>query len=175
MTDQGAGRIHGILLVPGPTHDRLNARQLVDYREHRRDLIEWMWHVGKNPKKAEGYAPDVVRRRAHDLDYFYRYVWDNHTEGYTTAITTEHANAYLKQLAYSDVSQSHRSNTFKSLLMLFRWRNIEWEPSMTFHRSEATQPSEFLTRQERSQIREAALEWASIPAYHALSPEKRQQ
>lgn len=168
-TDEGT-----IILIPEPTRERLNTKQQTDYRHHREELINWMHHLGKDPDTAEGYSFDVVKRRSHDTDVFYRWVWENH-EGYTTAVTTDHADAYTQELAYSDYSESHKSNIQKSLKMLFRWKGDEWEPDISFNGSTGTSPQDYLTREERQRLREAALEWDSIPAYAAMSPEERQR
>lgn len=81
-----ADKVEDIVVVPVPSRETLNQRQLVDYRHHRTDLIRWIVHLGKNLEKGEGYAYDVAKRRAHDLDKFYWYVWREHANGYTTAI-----------------------------------------------------------------------------------------
>lgn len=38
-----------------------------------------------------------------------------------------------------------------------------------------TQPKDFFTREERSKLREGALEYGSVPAYSDLSPRERSQ
>ncbi len=168
-TDDGT-----IILIPEPTRKRLNTKQQADYRHHREELINWMLHLGKDPDTAKGYSFDVVRRRAHDTDVFYRWVWDKNG-GYTTAVTTDHADAYTQELAYSDYSESHKSNIQKSLKMFFRWKGDEWEPDISFTGSTGISPQDYLTRDERQRLREAALQWDSIPAYAAMSPEERQR
>ncbi|QCS43018.1 site-specific integrase [Natrinema versiforme] len=168
-TDEGT-----IVLIPEPTRERLNTKQRTDYRHHREELINWMLHLGKDPDSAKGYSFDVVKRRAHDTDVFYRWVWDNN-DGYTTAVTTDHADTYTQELAYSDYSESHKSNIQKSLKMFFRFKGDEWEPEITFNGATGTSPQDYLTREERQRLREAALQWDSIPAYAAMSPEERQR
>ena len=88
-------RIEDIILVPAPTRELLNERQHIDYRQHREQLTRWMLNIGESPETAEGYARDVVKRRAHDCDAFYRWAWQERTNGYTTAVTTEQADDYL--------------------------------------------------------------------------------
>jgi len=175
MPDDGG--FDGISVVPVPTRQRLNERQVQDYHHHRTQLIRWLDTLGKDPDRADGYAHDTVRRRAHDLDVFYRYVWDHHTDGYSTAITTDHADAYCQQLAYQEHSDSHRANVQKSLKCYFRWRDIDYEPSITFSGSagQTTQPRDHLTRDERRRLREAALEYGTVPTYNSLTPTERSQ
>ncbi|REA01264.1 integrase [Haloferax sp. Atlit-6N] len=164
-----------IVLLPEPTRELLNDRQRIDYRNHREQWVKWLLNLGKNPDKADGYAYTVSKRRAHDTDVFYRYVWSEHADGYTTTVTHEHANAYMKQLAYSDYSETHKSNVQKSLMSLFRWRDDtdEWDPEIKFSGESQTAPRDYLTREERTRLREAALEYDSIPAYSWMSPEER--
>jgi integrase len=164
-----------IVLIPEPTRELLNERQRVDYRNHRKQLVMWLLTLGKQPDKAEGYAFQVAKRRAHDTDMFYRYVWSDHADGYTTTVTHDHADAYMKELAYSDYSESHKSNVQKALMSLFRWRDDteEWDPEITYNGGSQTAPRDYLTREERTRLREAALEYDSIPAYSWMSPEER--
>jgi hypothetical protein len=134
---------------------------------------------GKNPRKAEGYARSTLKTRSHRMDQFYRWVWQNQTGGYTTNVTHKHADAWMRDLAMSDLSVAHKSNCRKAAMMLFKWRHHEhgldeWTPDYTFSSgSRTTAPRDYLTQDERTQIREAALERGSVPAYKNLSPEER--
>ncbi|ELZ25912.1 tyrosine-type recombinase/integrase [Natrinema limicola] len=175
-----AHKIEGIPLVPEPSRNWLNRRQLIDYRHLREELLNWMLHLGKDPEQAKGYAHETVRRRAYDLDRFYRWVWET-DQTYTSHVTHDHADQYCRELAYSDESATYKTNIQKALKMLFRWRQSEfnddlWEPELTFSdTSSASQPKDFLSREERRQIREAALEYGSVPNYNSLSPEQRRK
>lgn len=170
--------LDGIRLVPEPSAERLNPRQLLDYESHREDCVRWLLAFGKNPKHADGYAFNTVKGRVARMDIFYRWVW-NEYDGYTTNVTHDHADAFLKHLAYEDRSDADRANYLKALKMLYKWRNHEhgigeWDPALTFSDSNgATNPRDYLTRDERSKIREAALEYGSVPSYNNLSPEQR--
>ena len=154
-------------LVTGPAEERLSDRQLVDYRNHREDFLTWLYAFGKDPESAVGYSADTVLRTAYRVDQFYRWVWDQ--RGYTSSPSSEDADAYVRDLAMSEESNTHKSNTLSALKRLFKWRKYErggdpWEPEFTFSRnSPASQPRDYLTREERNQLREAALEYGSIP------------
>jgi site-specific recombinase XerD len=166
-------KISGITVVPEPSRTHLNQRQLQDYRNHRRDLIKWMLTLGKNPSEAKGYAHDTVTRRSHDIDAFYRWIWTEHGT-YTLNITPEYGNDYLEELAFSDYSDSHKANTLKSLKMLYRWRDTDWDPSFSFtSESSHKQTTAYLTRQERQRIREAVLEYETVPTPQHLSSSER--
>lgn len=170
--------VEGITLVTGPSANRLNERQLIDYRAERRDCIEWLLALGKNPDEAEGYARGTVDPRSHRMDIFYRWVWKREG-GYTAEITPAHGDAWMQALAREDASTAHKSNCQKAAQMLLKWRHYrrgedEWEPDIRFTGgSTTTQPRDYLTREERTKIREAALEYGSVPAYSDLSPEQR--
>jgi integrase len=173
MTDFGDIRV-----VTEPSQEYLNKRQQVDYRSRREDCIEWLLTVGKDPEKADGYAHETVRSRGARMDYFYRWVWQEE-DRYVAEPTHDHADSYLQQLAYEDRTNIDRSNHLKSLQMLFKWRHHErgedeFEPALTFYTDDsASQPRDYLTREERTRVREASLVAGSIPAYKSLTPDER--
>lgn len=179
-TDGTADVVDGITVLSAPAKEQLNRKQQLDYREHRRKLIRWCRNLGKNPDKAEGYADDTVRVRVGHIDRFYRFVWDE-TGGYTTTVTTDDADAFTQELAYSDKSETAKANYQKALKMLFRWRAFEfgddeWDPSVTFSTSShGSNPREFFTIDERRRLREAVLDMDTIPHYKSVSPEQRRE
>jgi len=172
--------IEGIKIIPGPTKKILTDRQQIDYADHRKQLIEWLLVFGKNPEQADGYARATTKNSAERLDRFYRWVWSEFG-GYTTDITHDHADAYVKDLARKDEGNYSRNNTQSSLKRLFKWQKHErggelWEPEIVFSEPSGTgEPRDYLTREERSKIREAALEYGSIPSYNNLSAAERDE
>jgi site-specific recombinase XerD len=177
-SDKQQQSLQGISVIPEPTEQRLTQRQATDYEEHRLSFINWLITFGKNPQKAEGYAKETTRARSCRVDKFYRWVWEN--EGrYTTSVTHEHADDYMRELAYGDTSQDNKANHMKSLKTLFRWRSHkfgeeEWEPEITFSNdTSTTNPRDYLTVEERKKLREAALNYKSIPSYNAITPDER--
>ncbi|MBX0295440.1 tyrosine-type recombinase/integrase [Haloarcula nitratireducens] len=170
----------GIPLVPEPARARLDERQQMTYREHRRDLIEWLLVFGKHPEKADGYAQRTVLNTAQRLDLFYRWVWDER-ESFTTDIDHGDADAYMRHLARKDEGDYSRNNTQSAIKRLFKWKAHErggetWEPSITFTEpSASTEPRDFLVKEERRQTREAALEYGSIPGYSGLTSTEREK
>lgn len=166
-------------IIPEKNQEYLSEKQLVDYRDRRRKFIEWMLVFGKDPKKVEGYSEDTVRRTAYRCGKFDRFSWEQEGQ-YTVPLTPEHAEDYIKHLAYEDHSASHKANTQDSLRRYFEWRHQEfgeelWQPERTFSSSGSVQPRDFLSREERKKIRQAALEYGSIPDYHSLSPDQREK
>jgi len=171
-------RINELKLVPKPSREQLNKRQILDYETQRKECLDWLLAFGKNPKKAEGYAFQTVKNRSYRMDKFYRWVWEQ--EGrYTAAITHDHADDWLRHLARQDKSNAHKDNCRKAAQMVFKWKEYEygmkkWEPELSFSTNHGTStPRDYLTKEERPKIREAALEYGSVPNYADLSPEKR--
>jgi site-specific recombinase XerD len=155
----------------------LNSKQLLDYREQRGNFLRWLLAVGKDPLDGEGYSHGTVRRTAYRTDQFNRWVWSEEG-GYTMNITHDHADAYMQELTYSEKSNTHKSNTQKSLKRFFKWRTHErsgeeWDAKRSFSRSGTANPRDYLSLDERREIRDAALEYGTIPAYNDLDPEER--
>lgn len=171
-------RVDELVLIPQPTKEELNKRQLLDYKSQRKDCLEWLLALGKDPKEAEGYAFQTVSNRAYRMDKFYRWVWKQE-QGYTTDINHAHADNWLQYLARLDKSNAHKDNCRKAVRMLFKWKRYEfgmdeWEPQLSFSTNDGTTtPRDYLTKEERSMIREAALEYGTVPAYDNLCPEER--
>lgn len=155
----------------------LNQKQLVDYRAEREDCLSWLLAFGKEPEKAEGYAVGTVKPRAYRMDQFYRWVWTQEG-GYTANLAHEYADSWMRQLAQEDYSSTHKTNCQKAVKMLFKWWAHErggstWDPDITFTDRDQSAPKDYLTREERNKIRDAALEYGSIPSYSNLTPAER--
>lgn len=167
-----------ITVVPEPSEAYLNERQLVDYRTQREQCLNWLLTFGKDPARATGYAHTTVKYRSHRMDQFYRWVWEQE-DGYTANLTHEHGDAWLRHLARQDKSNAHKDNCRKAAMMLFKWRHHEhgldeWEPALTFSVNDGTTtPRDYLTREERTAIREAALDYGSLPGWTVVSGEER--
>ncbi|MCU4799619.1 site-specific integrase [Halobacteria archaeon HArc-gm2] len=172
-------KVEGIVLISGPSSQYLNERQLIAYEGHRKKLIKWLARMGKDPEKMEGYAHDTARNYATILDKFHRWAWENRG-GYTIDLDHDHADDYLQEnlLADDDYSDSHLHNIKLALLAYFRFRNDidEWECEVTIKSSSgASQPKDYVTMDERKILREAALEYGTVPAYHSMDPEERRE
>ena len=164
-------------VVTETSEEYLNPRQLLDYRNEREECLEWLLTFGKRPDEAVGYALGTIKPSAYRMDHFYRFVWEKEG-GYTVNINHNHADAWMKELARGDASSTHKCNCQKATKRLFKWRKYEyglgtWEPDITFTAETSTNPRDYLTRDERSAIREAALEYGSVPAYKNLTPLER--
>lgn len=172
--------IAGCTVVSHVTAEELNGRKLTDFRSHHGDFIKWCFLRGKNPQKHEGYAESTVRAASSRVEKFYRWVWSE--EGrYTTRVTTDHADEYMDVVAFSDHSNYSKDNTRKALLMLFKWLSHEhdgqlWDPQITFTDPfSPTNPRDFLSKRERRLIKEASLEYESVPSWFSLNSEQRDE
>jgi integrase len=64
-------------------------------------------------------------------------------------------------------------------MMLYKWRHHQrggeqWEPSITFSKkNQSTTPRDYLTREERTKIRDASLEHGSVPSRSNVFGEER--
>lgn len=169
----------GIPLVTGKARELLNPRQEVVYREFRRDLAEWMLNLGKNPEKAEGYSDATVEMRMNRLDLFFRWVWEQEGQ-YTQDVTTEHADDWMRHLAATEFKESTKAHYQTAVKTIFKWqrhargKDVEWDPVIEYSDPSSTyQPREYLTREDRRKLREAAMEYGSVPHYNSLSPAER--
>lgn len=165
-------------LTTEQSEELLSARELQMYRSHRRDILRWMWDEGKNPEADIGYAESTVKGRSYRLDKFYRWVWD--IEGsYTETIQKSHANAYMKYLYPKQVTESHKASFEKAIQCLFKWqrwdlgKDVTWDPVIHYNDSSFVNNREALSREERSKLREAVLDYGSIPHYNAITPDER--
>lgn len=170
-------KVEGIVLIHEPTAEYLNERQRVAYRGHREKLIKWLAKQGKDPEKLEGYAHDTYYTYANVIDQFHRHIWDENSS-FTLDLSHAQADEYLRGLILSDqdYSSSHLHNTKLALKAYFRFTGDEWEPEVSVPSSSGvSQPKDFVTEDERKALREAVLEYGSVPAYAGLEPEKRRE
>lgn len=163
-----------ITVVPEPSEKRLNKSQLQVYRSHRETFINWLETKG-HPTKDGGYAHHTTHRTAYDIDRFYRWVWTNYG-GFTTSITTDHGNRWLGKISEEDCSDTHKANRLKSLKRYYRWRDLDFDPIITFTGDQSqTSVKDYFTRQERTLLREASLKLDSVPDYNSLSRNEREE
>jgi integrase len=111
------------------------------------------------------------------MDQFYRWIWKQES-GYTARISHDYADGWMRYLAQEDYSSTHQTNCQKAVKMLFKWWAHErggskWDPEFTFTNNDGHNPKDYLTRDERTKIRDAALEYGSIPSYSNVTPRER--
>lgn len=175
-------KIEDIIVISEESKPYLNTRQETLYREHREDFIQWMLDRGKDLESREGYAPATAKVRSQRTSLFYRYTWENITDGFTLDIGPAECDEWMKHLAQKDYSKSYKACCYKAVKTLLKYlrtekgRDIDWEPAVKFtYSGHSDAPRDFLTREERTAIREAAMEYGTIPHYHSCSPEERDE
>lgn len=179
MSPEDENKVQGIVLLTGEAREYLNPREEIAYKEHRRELAQWMLNLGKNPAKAEGYSYSTAKNRMNKLDLFYRWVWEDE-QRYVQDLTPEHADAWMQYLARQDMKESTKCHYQKTVQTLFKWqrearnRDVTWEPEIEYSDpSTAYQPREYLTQSDRQKMRQAAMSYGSVPHYNSMSPSER--
>jgi integrase len=151
-----------IKIVPSSNEEQLNEQQLVDYEEHRWEFIQWLRSEGKDPESHRGYSDYSVYGTGYRTARFDRWVWGE--EGrYSIPPTTEHAEQYMDEVAYRDVSTSTKGKTEEALIRYYRWletrfNGCDWDREQQFRSGGEDNPRDYLTRRERRLIRETAFE-----------------
>ncbi|ERG95303.1 MAG: hypothetical protein J07HQW2_01756 [Haloquadratum walsbyi J07HQW2] len=85
----------------------------------------------------------------------------------------------MQHIAVKDWQQSYKTSLQKSVKREMKYRRHrrgtqEWDPEISYYDSGSThQPRDFVSEQERIQIREAALNYRSIPSYSNLTAQER--
>lgn len=164
-------------IVPDIDEQHLNQLQFKDYRGHRRKVLTWLWTTGKNPDEAKGYSKSVVENTAYRLSKIHRWVWER--ERYTATINPEHADTFISELKRKDWTDENKNQYVKALKRYFKWKKhekgaAEWEPEQTYTPGQQTHHArDYLTLEERQLIRDAALEYSSIPSYDYVSSDER--
>lgn len=165
----------GCVLFSKQTSTALNERQLIAYREHRKKFIDWLRTTGKEPDERLGYSIDTSKAYCTILDKFHRDVWV--TRGrYTLGVTHNDADRYITAVVDSDKSGSHKNNVKQALLVYYRWRDDldDWDCPVKIRDSRNdARPRDFLSLAERRRVREAALEYGTVPSYNALTADQR--
>jgi integrase len=167
-----------IPVVPKSHDYALTKKQLVDYKDRRVQFLSWLLKIGKHPDKAEGYSPYTVYGTAYRTAKSDLWLWEQKNE-YKQPPDDEDAAAYMDYLAVSDKSQTVKGKAQESLQRFSKWLHHErgyeeWEFEYSFDGPGGNhQPQDFLTREERRAIRQAALNEGNIPAYDTLTANER--
>jgi integrase len=170
-------KIKGMPLIPNGTEQYLNERQQEDYKHHRKQFLTWCLTQGKEPATGDGYSHATMNVRHYRANDFYEWVWDK--RGYTTTVTHDDADAYSREIALSEYAKSTKSHIQKSVKSVFKWRSHAfdgdlWEPELNLaYWGGSSSDRDYLTQDERVRIREASLEYGSIPNYNSCSPAER--
>jgi site-specific recombinase XerD len=159
-------------LVPRENEAALSDRELFDYRNRRERFATWLLREGKDPVDKIGYSHSTAKKTFYRVGFFDRYLWDQRGS-YVPRPTTDDADDFLEAFSYADYSQSHKHATLHGIKRYFNWRHHEhgedlWEPERSFNVSNSQTPQDYLTQPERQQIRDAALDYGTIPSYSTV-------
>ncbi len=152
-------RLQDLPIVPEPSEQYLNQRQLLDYHDVRESCLGWLLTMGRTRRPTvTPFRPSS--QGASRMDQFYSWVWED-IGGYTAAVTHEHSDDYLQYLTCSDYSAIYQN----ALQMLFKWRQPELgfgdtETEITFTEDSSTHLRDYLTHEKHLPLRDIALEYA---------------
>lgn len=178
MSQSATKKVNGVVVVNESVRAALEEKQLIDYTSYKIEFVQWLSTIGKNPQKAKGYASATVRQTSQQADRIYLWLWDR--DGYTTNIDPTDATEFINYLLCNEeeYTDSFLASTQTRLKRIFKWRrhargrNERWNAPYSFSPS-TTNARDYLTIEERRKVREAALEYGSIPHYHNVTPEER--
>lgn len=159
-----------ITVVPDDNAAMLDEKQEVDYRDYRQNFLTYLLRIGKNLEKAEGYSPYSVYSTANRTARFDRWVWRQEDE-YVIRPELEHAEGYMEEVAFRDVTESTKGKIMEALLRYSKWLEYRygegsWEFKWTFSSGGSSAgPRDFLLEDERKLIRQAALKKDANPSY----------
>lgn len=94
-----------IIVVNKPARESLTDRQLTDYEAYKKPFVKWLSAVGKDEKHNKDYAHETTRQTSQRVDRFYRWLWNDMANGYTTSVTTEDATEHMEHLVFSENEQ----------------------------------------------------------------------
>lgn len=139
----------------------------------------YLREVGKNPRRAMGYADDAIGPRRSRLHRCFTWLWDQ--VEVTTELTTEHADSIVvaldtdkfRQQDGERYSEASKRKFVDALSNWFAFQGAEWEPEIRFTDEDATADADPFTRDELRNLWQAALQYKAIPSYNNLSPTER--
>lgn len=167
-----------IVIVPEENADALTEKERVDYYDHRKRFLLWLLNVGKEPEQGEGYSPYTVVNTGYKTAQFDRAVWCDY-DRYKFPPTSDDAARYFEDVIYRDISNRTKAKHKECLERYFRWLSqhfdVEaWESEASFSSSGGgNNPRDYLSKEERHRVRQAALRHGDIPAYDNLDAEDR--
>lgn len=168
----------GIKIIPEDSQQFLGRRQQSDYEVLQKQLVDWLLDKGKDPEQAVGYSQSTVQDTVYKSDRFYRYVWTELEDGYTTYLTLDHAEDFLINLAFQDLGQSYKRGYEKALKRFYSWRHHvrggnQWDIEFSFDPPDQQPPQAVFTADEQRLLREAPLKYGSLPSYPNVLPAER--
>ena len=159
-----------ITLYRNDQREFLRDKELVDYFEYRKPFLLWLLRKAKEPTKAKGYSPYTVADTGQRTARFDIWLWKN-KGAYTIPPKFPDAKEYMEEVALRDVTESTKGKVLEAMIRYSDWLQKkfgadEWEFQWTFQSGGSNVgPRDFLTKTERREIRQAALQRDGTPAY----------
>jgi integrase len=157
----------------------LNHRQRAIFESRFEDFKQYLESEGKDPRKEIGYAEGSINARSSRVRQLITWIWEQ--EGIAVEITPEQADRVIEALDTDDLrcvdntrySEGSKRKLSNGLVNWFEFRDIDWEPEISFNDEPSTDNADPFTKDEVKRIWEASLTYKSIPRYNNLSPEGR--
>jgi len=147
------------------------------------DFHTFMKNEGKSPHNGEGLAKKTIENYLSRCDQLYRAAWALEGEK-TFQITHEMADRLEEALQQDQIvrsngevySPSSKRKFQNTLEKYFEFRSENggecWDPTYQFEES-ASRETDYFRREERSKLREAAIEFDQLPHYSSVDPKER--
>lgn len=172
----------GFPIVAGDTEkalDELHGRAEEDYPAWKRDFLNWLYHEGKKPDKAEGFAQGTIRKTSYHTGQIMRWLWDQ--RGYTIQLTPEDADDLMRELGrYSSFADSNLNNIVKTIKRIFSYYNhekgseIEWSCNYKISEPDVTN-RDYFKKDEFRALYEASLNHGAVKHYNNCTIKERSQ
>ena len=148
---------------------------VADYRDFKRNFMEWLITEGKSPYRGEGYSDSTVEHTHYKVDEAYRWKW-NQTGEYTTEFTPEEATTLIDfMMKRTEHPDRYIYGFEKSIRRLFKYfreelnRDIEeWEHDIPVEpsRGSADHVKDRFYPEEMNKLYETALNKYSVKSYY---------
>ena len=161
----------------------LTPRQKTTYESILDDFESWLRECGRKPKEEKPLADDTVDNYLSRVDKYYRLIWNE--VGYVSYLSHDHADTVATMLNNDEIRKANgesyaeatKRREMDSLSKYFYWLHDErgeklWECEVDFDERTYNIP-DYFSRAERQQLRDAVLEYGSVPAYNDLTPDER--
>lgn len=156
--------------------------------QHLSEFYDWMLTKGKNPKRHKPLAESTSENYHDRIDQIYRFILNRMSPPDIRALTHEQADQIVEWLDLDEVqkqeggdfSESGKRKFTNVLQKYFKWQHEcdakteMWEPRITFNDGEH-ESADKLNFEERWLVREAAMNYGSLPSYHGTDSEERDQ
>lgn len=150
-------------------------------------FYEWMRTKGKNPDRQKPLSESVSENYYRRVDQIFRVVIDRTDPADKTVLTHDQADLVVKWLDRNEICQRNgdpyletsKRKFSNALVKYFAWRHDQrsdaekWRPRINFSDGEH-ENADRLNFEERWQVRQAAIDYGSLPSYYETSEAERE-